>query len=1250
MGNPALRYELHIFNGKRNGLTLQNGYSACIYDSAQNPSTSGCPTTPAVGNPKFKIEESSAGTLDLTLLNDGESTIHHVTAPWPSGWGSVQTLRNFIFLKQTEVVLVRKILRNGGSYETKELWSGRVTTIRKDFYNNWSIYSEGELSYLNDFTMDAKEYTEAIATNASQLFKEVINDFNSKIASLGHHTITNGQMIFPELDRTFTIRIVDVGGLAPEATNSALEKKFSISSGQTYWQVLEQLRDRFGGHFEIVKENGKRYIDWRKSGSDANIYDGYHAATNTQYVMFGRNLLDYAEEQDGSGFFTVLKPYGAASKKKQTGEDGETEVEVNGPPIDISTVNRDHPGSPYIYDNSLVAKYGFIEKTESWNVSDPSILYALARAYYKDLRIGSKKITIKAYDLKNLLSDSHSDASILNMNSLFLYDCIYISNGSDSGALDPYFITGMDNRMPITSITIPLDKFNTDTEYVISNSRSRRNSLAPGKATQKQIEEVTSTVSNMDDSKPEIETEAISYIEPVYGDLGVDTHTVACPLIYLDRDVQYFSAETTENSYEVEYYISAPTTYYWYGGGTIYHRDYFDQTPGSDNGFVCEGKGNYSYFGYKSTPDSMIFHPVSNYNAVSTNPGNVFYTDDVTNTLAYMRYRNSKEQWSNKYEKVDNEGNPRCDDELTPYISANSKFFNSLPDGANITLDQPWSSYQASDSKIKAPKIIFEPPYGDEFKYGGNDGITPARLIEMINAMSWSAAGVTVGDMLSEIGVQLTIGTVESFESLLLRYEYKDSSNVSYFCYSRLIRLRDDNDPRYMRLGYRAIGDTYIPYLDIRETPTPSSAGGSGHSDEYWHFKEMEIDGLFYQLGALPGVTELEIPPKVTHYSSHTVTVDGEEITYYLMENPTMDGSEGIHRSIIYQKCLDLDVFKVGDDLHDYPNTVKTSLEEWFALKGWFRGHRAGEDWHYYSPTYGSPDCFYNQLARLLAKKQSFREAYGDPELPEKLAKAKAQITAQEIFILVKTKENGVENPEDSYGVISWCIGDHGAALHLRNENVKLYTESSATSKQFLSSSESGLAGGLVMDYHPLLITKDVLKDATEFLFKVENSRLAITNSQPLPMDPYSWSPMHLFMKCGGCQTKHVANTLLMRICGDTFSSHINVTNCVSKLPPFQEGPGSRYVSSMSELSDGTKKIWYEGPDMKKRSDYPEYTKISDVDMETLFRNTAHCQPVIIGSDLCLRLGADMFAIVSSYTDEGWSPAIPEDMIDNGEE
>jgi hypothetical protein len=188
------------------------------------------------------------------------------------------------------------------------------------------------------------------------------------------------------------------------------------------------------------------------------------------------------------------------------------------------------------------------------------------------------------------------------------------------------------------------------------------------------------------------------------------------------------------------------------------------------------------------------------------------------------------------------------------------------------------------------------------------------------------------------------------------------------------------------------------------------------------------------------------------------------------------------------------------------------------------------------------------------------------------------------------------------------------------------------------------------MDYHPLLITKDVLKDATEFLFKVENNKLSITNSQPVPMNPYSWSPMHLFMKCGGCQTKHVANTLLMRICGDTFSSHVNVTNCVSKLPPFQEGPGSRYVSYMSELSDGTKKVWYEGPDMKKRSDYPEYTKISDVDAETLFRNTAHCQPVIIGSDLCLRLGADMFAIVSSYTDEGWSPAIPEDMIDKGEE
>ena len=81
-------------------------------------------------NPKLTLSDCAAGSLTMTLpvMNVGYNTIERMTTD----------------------ISVEK--------DGVEIWSGRVLSETKDFYNNRVLYCEGALAFFNDSTQPPRKY------------------------------------------------------------------------------------------------------------------------------------------------------------------------------------------------------------------------------------------------------------------------------------------------------------------------------------------------------------------------------------------------------------------------------------------------------------------------------------------------------------------------------------------------------------------------------------------------------------------------------------------------------------------------------------------------------------------------------------------------------------------------------------------------------------------------------------------------------------------------------------------------------------------------------------------------------------------------------------------------------------------------------------------------------------------------------------------------------------------------------------
>lgn len=229
---------------------------------------------------------------------------------------------------------------------------------------------------------------------------------------------------------------IELGQVTVTAENNYT---YSVNWVSTMDAISEQLVGKFGGEIQLRDQDRKVYIDYLE-------HIGHGTDTKIELAV---NLKTISREIDETSVITRLYPLGA----KQT--DSEKR-------LTIGTVNG---GKDYIEDSALVAKYGVISGTQTWDdVTQASILKTKATAYLKNANKAKKQYKITAVDL-----------STIDMNfERFELGCWY-------RVVNP--LMGIDEDLRIIGITINLDnpeqseltfgdKFETMTGFMTAKTKS----------------------------------------------------------------------------------------------------------------------------------------------------------------------------------------------------------------------------------------------------------------------------------------------------------------------------------------------------------------------------------------------------------------------------------------------------------------------------------------------------------------------------------------------------------------------------------------------------------------------------------------------------------------------------------------------------------------------------------------------------------------------------------------------------------
>lgn len=245
---------------------------------------------------------------------------------------------------------------NNGAREL--LFSGRVFSHSKDFYNRLNVTCEGLFAVFNDSVQFPVQVTGITLRN---LLSSFLTQHNSSVDDykkvyLGNITVTDEY-----LTRLFENTVYTINRL-----NDVVES--------------------YGGYMSVRKneEDGLLYLD----------YYAEYTEKSGQTINFGENLLDITQESNIDNFITVIVPYGA----RLTASDGSY---YN---VDISSVNG---GKKYLENTELIKKYGRIVGTAEWpDVTQPSNLKTKALKYINSVSNSpSVTINVTAVDMAKANSD-----------------------------------------------------------------------------------------------------------------------------------------------------------------------------------------------------------------------------------------------------------------------------------------------------------------------------------------------------------------------------------------------------------------------------------------------------------------------------------------------------------------------------------------------------------------------------------------------------------------------------------------------------------------------------------------------------------------------------------------------------------------------------------------------------------------------------------------------------------------------------
>lgn len=213
-----------------------------------------------------------------------------------------------------------------------------------------SVTCEGRLGWLYDSVQPYMEY--------KQLAPETILRY-----FLSRHNAQVGE------DKRIELGAVTV--------TSTLGYAYSVNWVSTMAAIEDKLIGKFGGEIQLRDKDGKVYLDYLTEvghGTDAKI-------------ELAVNLRSITKEVDETSVITRLYPLGAKS------EDSEAR-------LTIGSVNG---GRDYIDDEALIAKYGVICGTQTWDdVTLASNLMTKGKAYMQSVNRAKKQYKISALDLSRI--------------------------------------------------------------------------------------------------------------------------------------------------------------------------------------------------------------------------------------------------------------------------------------------------------------------------------------------------------------------------------------------------------------------------------------------------------------------------------------------------------------------------------------------------------------------------------------------------------------------------------------------------------------------------------------------------------------------------------------------------------------------------------------------------------------------------------------------------------------------------------
>ena len=287
----------------------------------------------------WRSDDDSAGTDILTpklkLDVNGAGSLSFVMPPGNLLYNSIKKLKSIITVEEDGDIIFR----------------GRVMDDTRDFYNQKSVYCEGDRSFLLDSLKKPYSYN----GNIQAFFRELVS---------GH----NGQV---DAEKRFT-----VGNIT--AVDQALTMEAEDDSYQSTSDAIENcLLGAYGGYLATRTAGGVTYLDWLKEPGGADARE----------ISFSVNLLELKDKLDAADIFTVLLPLGASS----VDDDGNEQD-----PVSIASVNG---GVEYIQDDNAVSLYGKIWRAQTWsNEEDPSALLTKAQEFMKTGAL-LRTITLTAVDM-----------------------------------------------------------------------------------------------------------------------------------------------------------------------------------------------------------------------------------------------------------------------------------------------------------------------------------------------------------------------------------------------------------------------------------------------------------------------------------------------------------------------------------------------------------------------------------------------------------------------------------------------------------------------------------------------------------------------------------------------------------------------------------------------------------------------------------------------------------------------------------